>query len=89
MGFWVSDVQILALQGETEEALTALRQAIDQGWRTDWRYFFYADPNLDSIREEPEFQAIFREVKEDMPAQLQRTHEMEADGEIMAIPAEG
>jgi len=89
LGFWVSDVQILALQGETEEALTALRQAIDQGWRTDWRYFFYVDPNLDSIREELEFQAIFREVKEDMAAQLQRTHEMEADGEIMAISVEG
>ncbi len=85
-GFWVSDVQILALQGKTDAALTALRQAVDQGWRTDWRYFFYVDPNLDSIREEPEFQVILREVKEDMAAQLERTREMEANGELVEIP---
>ncbi len=88
-GFWISDVQILALQGKTDEALTALRQAIDQGWRTDWRYFFYVDPNLDSIRDQPEFQVLLREIKQDMAAQLERTHEMEANGEIMAVPAEG
>lgn len=85
-GFWVSDVQVLALQGKTDEASTALRQAIDQGWRTDWRYFFHVDPNLDSIRGEPEFQAIFTEIKEDMAAQLDRTREMEAEGVLAAIP---
>ena len=89
LGYWVSDVQILALQGKTDEAMTALRQAIDQGWRTDWRYFFYIDPNLDSIRDQPEFQVLLRQIKQDMAAQLERTHEMEANGEIMAVPAEG
>ena len=85
-GFWVSDVQILALQGRTEAALAAVRQAIDQGWRTDWRFFFHVDPNLDSIRDEAEFQAMLQEVKEDMAAQLERAREMEADGELAAIP---
>lgn len=85
-GFWVSDVQILALQGKTKEALAALRQAIDQGWRTDWRYFFYVDPNLDSIRGEPEFQVLLQYVKDDMASQLKRTREMEANGELAAIP---
>jgi TolB-like protein/Tfp pilus assembly protein PilF len=85
-GFWVSDVQILALQGKTDGALTALRQAIDQSWRTDWRYFFYVDPNLDSIRGKPEFQAILRDIKDDMAAQLQLAREMDANGELVAIP---
>ncbi len=85
-GFWVSDVQILTLQGKTEEALSALRQAVDQRWRTDWRYFFYVDPNLDSIREEPEFQAILSEVEKDMAAQLERARAMEANGELAEIP---
>ena len=85
-GFWVSDVQILALQGKTDAALAALRQAIDQGWRTDWRFFFYVDPNLDSIRGEPEFQAMLLEVKEDMAAQLERVGEMDANGELAEIP---
>ncbi len=85
-GFWVSDVQILALQGKTDAALAALRQAIDQGWRTDWRYFFYVDPNLDAIRGEPEFQSMFKEIQDDMAAQLQRAREMDANGELAAIP---
>jgi len=66
--------------------LTALRQAVDLGWRTDWRYFFYVDPNLDSIREEPEFQAILSEVKKDMAAQLERARAMEANDELVEIP---
>jgi TolB-like protein/Flp pilus assembly protein TadD len=88
-GFWVSDVQILALLGRTDEALAALRQAVDQGWRTDWRYFFYVDPNFDSIRGEQVFQAILREVEDDMAAQLERTREMEANGELVPIPDDG
>ncbi len=85
-GFWVSDVQILALQGKTDAALTALRQAVDQGWRTDWRYFFYVDPNLDSIREETEFQAILSDVKKDLAAQLEVARMMEDNGELAEIP---
>jgi len=85
-GFWVSDVQVMALQGRTDAALTALRQAIDQGWRTDWRFFFYVDPNLDSIRDEAEFHAMLQEVQNDMAAQRERTREMEAAGELAAIP---
>jgi len=38
-GYWISDVRIFALQGKTEKALAALRQAIDQGWRTEWWYY--------------------------------------------------
>jgi len=88
-GYWVSDVQIFALQNKIDEALAALRQAIDQGWRSDWRYFFYVDPNIDSIRGEAKFQRLLREIREDMAAQLQRAREMDANGKLAAIPEIG
>ena len=87
-GYWISDVQILALRGRPDDALAALRQAYDQSWVTDWRYFFYVDPNLDSIRDAPEFEEIFTLIKNDMAEQLERTHEMEANGEILPVPDE-
>ena len=37
-GYWIADAQIYALQGEKQKALSALRQAIDEGWRFLWRY---------------------------------------------------
>ncbi len=85
-GYWISDVQIHALQGNTRGALAALRQAIDQGWRTDWRYFFLLDPNLDSIRHDPEFVVMREEIEADMAAQLGRVRAMEASGELPVIP---
>jgi len=85
-GYWISNVQILALQGRKAEALAALRNAVDEGWRTLWWYYLQYDPNLESIRDEPEFQAILTEIKADMSAQMQRIREMEQSGEIEAIP---
>ncbi len=85
-GYGISDVLIYALQGNTEAALAALRQAIDQGWRTSWWFYLELDPNLDSIRDEPEFQAMVEEIKADMAAQLGRVREMEANGELEPIP---
>ncbi len=87
-GYWISDVQILALRGKRDEALAALRQAYDQSWVTDWRYFFYVDPNLDAIRDTPEFAEIFTLIKQKMAKQLERTHEMEANGEILPVPSD-
>jgi tetratricopeptide (TPR) repeat protein len=81
-GFWISDVQIHALKGETRQALAALRQAIDQGWRTDWRYFFFHDPNLDSIRDTAEFQSMQREIADDMAGQLARIRDAEANSAL-------
>ncbi len=81
-GFWVSDVQIYALQGQTAEALTALREAIDAGWRSLWWYYLEHDKNLDSIRDEPEFQAMVKEIEADMAGQLARVHERQVIGTL-------
>ena len=85
-GYWISNVQILALQGRKAEALAALRLAVDEGWRTLWWYYLQYDPNLESIRDEPEFQAILAGIKTDMSAQMQRIRDMEQSGEIETVP---
>jgi tetratricopeptide (TPR) repeat protein len=85
-GYWISDVQILALQGRRSEALAALGLAADEGWRSLWWYYLQHDPNLDTIRGEPEFQAVLAEIEADVADQMQRVREMERNGEIMPVP---
>jgi len=87
-GYLISDVRIYAQRGKKEEALVALRQAIDQGWRRYWWYYLEHDMGLEPIRHEPEFQAIVKEVKADMAEQLARVREWEADGKLAPIPEE-
>ena len=77
---------IYALQGEKQKALSALRQAIDEGWRYLWRYSLKLDPNLESLHDEPEYQAMVAEIEADMAAQLARVREMERNGELEPIP---
>ena len=85
-GYRILDVLIYAIQGRTEEALRALRQAIDEGWRSPWWYYLERDPALDSLRDEPEFQAMLAEIKADIAAQLAHVRAMDANGELAAIP---
>ena len=68
------------------KALSALRQAIDEGLRGLWWYFLKHDPNLESLHNEPEFQAMVAEIEADMAAQLARVREMERNGELEPIP---
>ena len=72
LGRGFSDVAIHALRGETVMALAKLREAEQAGWRELWRYHRDFDPNLASIRNEPEFKAIFAEIERDMAQQRAR-----------------
>lgn len=63
-------VSLLALDGDKQAALGALRDAVDSGWRWAWQWSL-SDKNLDSIRNEPEFQAIVAELEHDMATQLE------------------
>ena len=85
-GYGIADVEIYALQGDKQKALSALRQAIDEGWRVHWWYDLKHDPNLESLHDEPEFQAMVAEIEADMAAQLARVREMERNGELEPIP---
>jgi TolB-like protein len=68
-GYGITDVQIHALRGDKAKALAALREASTAGWRYLWRYFRDFDPALASIRDEPEFKAIFADIERDMARQ--------------------
>jgi TolB-like protein/Flp pilus assembly protein TadD len=66
-GFGWSDVEALALLGRPEEALTAMRGAIDEGLRQGW-WSLRTRMNLQSLWNRPEFQAMIGELEEDMAA---------------------
>jgi len=88
-GYGIADVQIYALQGDKQKALAALRHAIDEGWRLSWWYDLKQDPTLESLHNEPEYQAMVAEIEADMAAQLVRVREMERRGELAPIPPIG
>jgi TolB-like protein len=69
-GYGITDVRIHALRGDRAKALAALREAERAGWRgPGWRYYRDFDPNLASIRNEPEFKAVFADIERDMARQ--------------------
>ena len=82
----MADVKIYAIRGDKQKALSALRQAIDEGWRSMWWYILKQDPILESLHDEPEFQAMVGEIEADMAEQLARVREMERNGELEPIP---
>ena len=71
-GYGISDVQIYALQGEDQKTLSALQEAVDQGWRFLWRYSLNYNLNMASLRDNPEFRKIVEELEMDMATQLAR-----------------
>ena len=73
------------LQGETDRVLTALREAIDAGWRIGW-WALERERIYEPLWDQPEFQAMMAEVKADMATQLARVREMERNGELEPIP---
>ncbi len=50
------------------------------------RFHLLHNPNLESIRDTPEFAAITAEIEADMAAQLERVREMQRNGELEPAP---
>jgi hypothetical protein len=48
--------------------------------------FLKYDSALESLHDEPEYQAMVAEIEADMAAQLARVREMERNGELEPIP---
>ena len=68
-GSGFSDARILALRGDRARAVAALREAERAGYRGWWQYYRDLDPALASIRNEPEFKAVFADIERDMARQ--------------------
>jgi len=85
-GFGIADVHIHALRGDEDKALSALRQAVEEGWRTEWWFHLKYDTNLQSLRDESEFQALSSAVEADMAEQLRRVRDWGGDGEWPPLP---
>jgi TolB-like protein/DNA-binding winged helix-turn-helix (wHTH) protein/Tfp pilus assembly protein PilF len=83
--FALTEVEALALQGRSAEALAALRRAVDAGWRVEW-WQAATDPTLASISGAPEFRALIERIKTDLATQLERVRAMERRGEIDGWP---
>ena len=68
-GYGIADVQIYALQGKQQQALTALRQALKQGWRGFWWFYLKHNPNLESLQDSTEFQTMAQNIELFMTSQ--------------------
>ncbi len=77
----IADVEFLALNADKKAALNALREAVDGGWRWTWQWYM-SNENLDSLRNEPEFQAIIERLEDDMATQLEAIREIPYLGEF-------
>jgi adenylate cyclase len=61
------EASLNALGGNRQDALAALRKAIDLGWRRSW--YARIDPTLESLRDTPEFKKMMVEVDADIARQ--------------------
>lgn len=77
----IADVELLALGGQKQAALDTLQQAVDGGWRSNWRPIFH-DETLTSLRDEPRFQQITAQLEEDMATQLEAIRALPDMGEF-------
>ena len=77
----VVDAELLALNGQPDEALRALADAVDDGWRLLWPWTIYG-ANLRSLRDRPEFARIESILKDDMARQRDATAAMPHMGEF-------
>ena len=85
-GYGFADVEVYARQGKTEQALTALRKAIDDGWRVFWWTQGTRSPHTVSLRDVPEFQGMMDEIQSDMTVQLEHLRHLNTLGELTPIP---
>jgi predicted Zn-dependent protease len=85
-GYGFANVDLHALRGDKAKALAALREGAANGTRHMWRLQLLHNPNLESIRDTPEFAAVVAEIEADMAEQLARVREMERNGELEPIP---
>jgi len=85
-GYGFADVEIYARQGKKEQALHALRQAIDDDCCVSWWTQAERSPHTELLRDDPEFNAMMDEIRYEMAAQLNQVREMEPRDAVPRTP---
>jgi len=83
-GYGIADVHILAIQGRKEAALEALRAAIDEGFVSLMAYEYWTldqDVLVNSLRDDPRFEAMSIELHEIIDRMRQNVREAEETGD--------
>ncbi|MDZ4730863.1 MAG: tetratricopeptide repeat protein [Xanthomonadales bacterium] len=63
-------------RGDKAAALISLQQAIDKGWRLEWRDLMYRDFWFESLRQEPEFKNMTAMLEADMEKQRDEAYKL-------------
>lgn len=85
-GYGLADVEIYARRGDRRQALAALRQAIDGGYRVYWWAQGERSPHTESLRDDPEFEAMMDEIRFEMAAQLKQVRETARQYDLAGVP---
>jgi len=64
----IVEVDLLVAKNDYDAALRVLGKAVDWGWSYNWTWYIDS-PNLDPIRDRPEFQAVVSKLRNDMKTQ--------------------
>jgi TolB-like protein/Tfp pilus assembly protein PilF len=76
----------LALLGQKQAAIDELRRQVNKGWRFHWRWGTELNPSFAMLRDEPEFQAIVKSLRDDMAKQYQHLKAQESSGDFQLPP---
>ena len=63
LGIGFAAVELHALRGENDEAIQALRTALDSGSWSLWRWRLLRNPNLESLQGDSKFQALLDQLE--------------------------
>ena len=88
-GYGFADVEVYARQNKRGQALAALRQAIDDGWRGFWWAQLSQSPHTERLRGDPEFMAMLDEIRSDLAMQLGQLREAEGTIDRHGLRNEG
>jgi TolB-like protein/Tfp pilus assembly protein PilF len=76
-GYGFADVEVYARQNKKEQALTALRQGIDDDCCVFWWTQGERSPHTELLSGNPEFNAMMDEIRSEMATQLEHVRETE------------
>jgi TolB-like protein/tetratricopeptide (TPR) repeat protein len=83
-GHGISDVHILAIQGQRDAAIEALRDAIDEGFVSLMSYDFWTldqDPIVDNLRDDSRFKAMQQELNQRIETMRENVERAEEAGD--------